>query len=70
MSNWRQVGTFWAYIQLEMSPKVVKLGVLAELEGVLYADHVRFNASSLLRALIHRNKENNIFSNKDVGMGL
>ena len=23
MPNWRQVGTSWAYVQLEMSPKVV-----------------------------------------------
>ena len=23
MPNWRQVGTGWAYVQLEMSPKVV-----------------------------------------------
>ena len=22
MPNWRQVGTLWAYVQLEMSPKV------------------------------------------------
>ena len=44
MPNWRQVGTGWAYVQLEMSPKVVAvcfqglaIGVLAELEGVLHA---------------------------------
>ena len=23
MANWRQVGTSWAYVQLDMSPKVV-----------------------------------------------
>ena len=23
MADWRQVGTSWAYVQLEMSPKVV-----------------------------------------------
>ena len=26
MPNWRQVGTFWAYVQLEMSPQVVAVG--------------------------------------------
>ena len=25
MANWRQVGTGWAYVQLEASPKVVAL---------------------------------------------
>ena len=58
MPNWRQVGTSWAYVQLELSTKVVAVcfqalavSFLAELEGVLYADHVRFH-SSLHRASI------------------
>ena len=48
MPNWRQVVTFWAYVQLEISPKVVAVcfqGLARpELEGVLYADHVRFHS--------------------------
>ena len=49
VANWRQVGTGWAYVRLGISLKVVSvcfqgLGVLAELEGVLYPDHVRFHS--------------------------
>ena len=58
MPNWRQVGTCWAYVQLEMSPKVVAVCFqgLARLSGRVIRRFVRGPreislVSSLLRAL-------------------
>ena len=57
MPNWRQVGTCWAYVQLEMSPKVVAVCFqgLARLSGRVIRRFVRrlreiSLVSSLLRA--------------------
>ena len=57
MPNWRQVGTCWAYVQLEMSPKVVAVCFqgLARLSGRVIRRFVRGSreislVSSLLRA--------------------
>ena len=59
MANWRQVGTCWAYVQLEMSPKVVAVCFqgLARLSGRVIRRFVCGSreislVSSLLRALL------------------
>ena len=56
MPNWRQVGTGWAYVQLETSPKVVAVCFqsLARLSRRVWRRFVRGSREISLVLSLHR----------------